>query len=239
MNVRQLLSPVVAACALAGASMSSHAAVLLSEGFDSVAALSGAGWVFKNNSSPTPLPPSATTWFQGNTAVFDAASGAVDSYAAANLTGAGDPPPAGARISNWLFTPEVSLDQPSSFEFALRLLGDGFLDIVGVYLSTSGASTDVGTTSLSEGVFSLLDAYSNDGADTGWVNRTIGVAGFGPGTTGRLAFRYFVDNTDIDGNYVGIDSVRLSTRDATVPEPTPAALLALALVGMAALRRRR
>lgn len=237
MNVRQLLSPVVAACALAGASMSSHAAVLLSEGFDNVAALSGAGWVFKNNSTPTLLP--ATTWFQGNPGVFGAASGAADSYAAANLTGAGDPLPAGARISNWLITPEVSLDQPSSFEFALRLLGDGFLDIVGVYLSTSGASTDVGTDSLSEGVFSLLDVYSNDGADPGWVNTTIGVAGFGPGTTGRLAFRYFVGDTDIDGNYVGIDSVRLTARDATVPEPTPAALLALALVGMAALRRRR
>lgn len=239
MNVRQLLSPLVATCALAGASMSSHAGVLLSEGFDNVGALAGAGWVFTNNSSPTPLPPTATTWFQGNPGIFNAASGAANSYAAANITGAGDLLPPGGRISNWLITPEVSLDQAASFEFALRLLGEGYLDTVEVYLSTSGASTDVGTTSSSTGVFSLLNVYANSNTDSGWVNETIGLAGFGPGTTGRLAFRYFVDNIDSAGNYVGIDSVRLTSQGATVPEPAPAALLALALVGMAALRRRR
>ncbi len=233
MNVRQLLSPMVAACALAGASMSSHAAVLLSEGFDSLAALPGAGWSFQNNS----VPLGVTNWFQGNTAVFPAAAGPADSYAAANFNNAEFP--AGGRISNWMITPEVSLDQPSSLEFALRLFGDGFLDTVEVYLSTAGASTDVGATSTSTGVFSLLSAYANAGPDSGWVNATIGLSGFGPGTTGRLAFRYFVEDSAVDGNYVGIDSVLLSTRDATVPEPTPAALLALALVGMAALRRRR
>ena len=38
----------------------------------------------------------------------------------------------------------------------------------------------------------------------------------------------------VDGNYVGIDSVSLTQ----IPEPTPAALVALALAGLA-LRRRR
>jgi hypothetical protein len=232
MNVRQLLSPVMAACALSGASMSSHAAVLLNEGFNSLAALPGAGWVFKNNSQPL----GATDWFQGNTAVFPAADGPADSYAAANFENAGSP---AGRISNWMITPQIALDGTPTLDFALRLFGSDFLDTVEVYLSTAGSSSDVGTTSTSTGDFTLLQAFSNAGPDSGWINESITLAAFASGTMGRLAFRYFVDNTDVDGNYVGIDSVNVSTRDATVPEPTPAALLALALVGMAALRRRR
>lgn len=228
MNVRQLLSPVVAACALAGASMSSHAAVLVSEGFNSLAALPGAGWAFKNNSQPL----GTTDWFQGNTSVFTAAAGPDDSYAAANFNNAVFP--AGGRISNWMMTPEVILDQKAQLDFALRLFGDGFLDTVEVYVSTAGASTDVGATSTSTGVFSLLGSFSNAGPDTGWVNESISLSGFAPGTTGRLAFRYFVNDSSVDGNYVGIDSVSLTQ----IPEPTPAALVALALAGLA-LRRRR
>lgn len=230
-NVRHLLSPIVAACALAGASMSSQAAVLLTEGFDDLGAMPG--WVFTNNSQPLGV----TNWFQGNVGVFTSAAGAPDSYAAANFNSAALPP--GGRISNWMITPEIALDGTPTLDFALRLLGEGFLDTVEVYLSTAGASTDVGATSTSTGDFTLLQAYSNAGADPGWVNESITLASLASGTTGRLAFRYFVEDSSIDGNYIGIDSVLVSTRDATVPEPTPAALLALALVGMGALRRRR
>lgn len=231
MKLRHCLSTLAAACTLAGASMSSQAAVLLSEGFDSLAGLPGAGWVFTNNSQPL----GSTDWFQGNTGVFTAAAGADDSYAAANFNNAGTP---AGRISNWMITPVMALDTPATLAFALRLLGDGLLDTVEVYVSTSGASADVGTTDTSTGDFSLLQSYASI-SDTGWVNESIALGGFGAGTTGRLAFRYVVDDTDFDGNYVGIDSVNVTTRDGTVPEPATAALLAVALAGIAGLRRRR
>lgn len=232
MNIHRLISPLLVAGALAGASATSHAAVLLSEGFDILAALPGAGWSFQNNS----VPLGVTNWFQGNAAdVFPAAEGAPDSYAAANFNNT----TSGGRISNWMITPQIALDGNPTLEFALRLLGaEGgpipYLDTVEVYLSTNGGSVFVGTTGTSTGDFSLLagGSFSSD-VDTGWVTHSLGLGTFAPGTTGRLAFRYFVDDSTADGNYVGIDSVAVTT----VPEPTPAALVALALAGLA-LRRR-
>lgn len=232
MNIQRLISPLVVAGALAGASLPGHSAVLLAQGFDDLGAMPG--WVFTNNSQPL----GASNWFQGNPAVFSAAAGAPNSYAGSNFDGAGF----GGRISNWMITPQIALDGLPTLEFALRMLGEGgtgfpYTDTIEVYLSTAGASADVGATSTSTGDFTLLQSYTTD-VDTGWVTHSIALAAFAPGTTGRLAFRYFVEDTSIDGNYIGVDSVLVSTRDATVPEPTPAALLALALVGMAVLRRR-
>lgn len=224
-NIHRFISPLLVAGALAGASATSHAATLVSEGFDDALL---PGWAIVNNSTPG----GSTGWFLGNPAIFPAAAGAPESYAAANFNGA----PAGGAISNWLMLPVVPLDQATTLEFALRLLGDdvlGLVDTVEVYLSTSGSSTDVGTTTASTGVFSLLQAFSS-AADTGWVNETINIGAFASGTTGRVAFRYVVSDTNLAGNYIGIDSVNLGT----VPEPTPAALVALALAGLA-LRRRR
>ncbi len=229
MKVRAALG----ACCLAFAmtAPAGAATTLLSEGFGNVGALAGAGWVMTNNSSPV----GATGWFQGNTGIFAAAAGAADSYIAANFLNAG----AGGAISNWLLTPELAMSTALSLEFSLRLLGDGFVDSVEVYYSSSGASADVGATSSSTGVFSLLAAYSSD-TDTDWVNHTLALAAQGAAATGRLAFRYVVGNTDLDGNYIGIDSVQVSTVDTQrVPEPATYALALLALAGLGAARRRR
>ncbi|EEF21853.1 conserved hypothetical protein, partial [Ricinus communis] len=140
---------------VAAASCSAAAAPLLFEGFNDVRTLPASGWVQINNSSP----PGAIGWFQGDPAIFPAASGAADAYVAANFNNAAY----GGQVSNWLLTPEVALFNGESLTFSLRLLGEGLLDRVEVYYSPNGAATNVGS-------FSLLNAFESD-TDTGWRQR--------------------------------------------------------------------
>lgn len=203
------------------------AAPLLNEGFDDVTTLAAKGWIQTNNSAPP-----ATGWFQGNPAIFNAASGAPNSYIAANYTSAGP----GGTVSNWLITPVLALNNGETLDFALHLLGDDFLDIVQVYLSVSGASANVGSTTISTGDFALLQSFQS-AVDTGWTPQSIALSGLAGPATGRFAFRYVVANNDTAGNYVGIDSVRIDS--ARVPEPGTFALAAVAFGALAWQRRHR
>lgn len=198
---------------------------LLSEGFDDITTLAASGWVLTNNSAPPGTP-----WFQGNPAIFPAASGASNSYIAANWTSAQP----GGNVSNWLITPQLALDNGETLNFALRLLGEGFLDTVDVYLSTNGASANVGSTDTSLGDFGVLLQSFSSSVDTGWAMQSITLSGLGAPTSGRFAFRYVARTNDTAGDYVGIDSVSVSAR--AVPEP---GTLALATLGLGALAWRR
>ncbi len=210
------MKKTLATIALLAASVGmAQAAPLLSENFDDIRTLNGNGWVRNNESTPL----GTTSWFQGNPAVFEADSGAPNSYIAANYLNAGT----NGTVSNWLLTPEVGITSRQTLDFSLRLLG-GFslFDTVEVYLSRNGASTDLSD-------FVLLQTYASD-IDTGWTKETLFVDGTG---TGRYAFRYLVDNTRDNGNYIGIDSVTVD-----VPEPTSTALFGIAILGLALSRRR-
>ena len=216
MKLKKLLSAML----FAGAACSSaHAGAVFTEGFDNVAGLAGAGWVRTNLSSPG----GTTAWFQGNPGVFASQSGAANSYIGANYLNAAP----GGTVSNWLFTPVLSLQSSLTLDFALRLAGGnaGLVDTVEVYVSTQGSSTSVSD-------FSLLQSFSS-GFDTGWQMQSVSLGSLGGVNAGRLAFRYFVGDTNLDGDYIGIDSVSLN-----VPEPGSLALLSLALVAAAAVRRR-
>jgi hypothetical protein len=191
------------------------------EGFNDIGTLPGSGWVLTNESAP----PGSTGWFQGIPGFFPAAAGPADSYVAANFNNAAF----GGTVSNWLLTPELALFNGESLNFSLRLLGEGVTDRVEVYFSSSGASADTGD-------FSLLSAYSSD-VDTGWTGRTVTVNGLAAPATGRFAFRYVVDDTSINGNYIGIDSV--SVNASAVPEPGTLALLLIGSVALLHARRRR
>lgn len=178
-----------------------------SEGFEDVDALFvPGGWVEINNS----VPLGTTGWGQGLPEdEFPAHNGPADSYISANFNNAGG----AGTISNWLLTPEVQLQTGTRIEFWTRRVDSPFADRLEVRLSTSGASTDVGLSALSTGDFGTLLRSINpelgDDYPVVWTRFSILLDGIEPGTTGRIAFRYFVTDSGPQGSlgdYIGIDT---------------------------------
>jgi hypothetical protein len=180
----------------------------ISEGFDNITTLPGAGWVMRNNSQPLGI----TGWFQGNSAVFPAQAGAATAYIGANFENTG----ATGTISNWLLTPPITLVNGATLSLWTRTVTAVlFPDRLQVRMSLAGAGTDVGTTATSVGTFTtlLLDVnpnYTTTGYPTVWTQFTITIGGVPTPTLGRLAFRYFVEDAGSAGqhsDYIGIDTV--------------------------------
>ena len=183
-------------------------------------------------------PLGADGWFQGNDGVFPAFDGLSDAYIAANFYCGGGL----ATISNWLLTPEVDLQDGDTLTFYTRTVElSAFPDRLQVRMSTNGSSINVGTTSTDVGDFTnlLLDinpTYTMGGYPESWTQFTVNISGVPAGTSGRLAFRYFVEdggpgpvsiNIGIDrAQYCGITSVRGRPRPRPTPRerPTPASL---------------
>ncbi|MCU0316107.1 MAG: PEP-CTERM sorting domain-containing protein [Fimbriimonadaceae bacterium] len=193
--------------------------------------LEASGWFFANLSSPRGL----RDWGQGNDVVFNSHQGAPNSYIVANFENTGST----GTISNWMFAPTRTLNNGDTFSFAARTNGD-FNDRLQVRLSTSGSSTNVGTTATSTGDFStlLLDINPtyNLSFPTTWTEYNLTVSGLSGPTSGRFAFRYFVEDAGFSGansDYMGIDTVSYQA----VPEPMT--LAALGLGALVAARRRR
>jgi hypothetical protein len=188
--------------------------------FSDAGALAGLGWSIVNNSSPAGL----TTWFQGNPAIFTAHEGADDDYLAANFLAA----EYGGDVSLWLITPVLTFVPGDVLTFYTRDAGNPFGNSMEVRLSTNGSSSDVGSSTTSVGDFTtLLGAVNPLRADSGypasWTALDLPIAA---GGHGRVAFRYLVTDTAIHGDYIGLDSVGIST--SAVPEPS-----ALLLAGFA------
>ncbi|RYE18426.1 MAG: hypothetical protein EOP51_21995, partial [Sphingobacteriales bacterium] len=193
------------------------AQLLINEGFTTVLPT---GWAQQNLSTPSGTNP---VWFQGNTTVFDAFSGAATSYAACNfnsVAGAGD-------ISNWMFTPQVALVNGNVFTFYTRTTTGDFPDRLELRMSTNGASVNVGATNASVGDYTTLlvsvnPTLTNAGYPITWTKYTATISGLPAPTTGRFAFRYTVTDGGPAGNnsdYIGVDEVQYGTPCSGTPTP--------------------
>ena len=235
MKILSTRKACITACLLGLASSPAWSATLIAENFDDLALAVTNGWVIDNQS----VPVGSNNWFQGSSGIFGAHSGALTSYAAANLnnttTGA---------ISNWLVAPVVSLGEGFTVTFYTRTeTNSPFPDRLQVRLSTNGASANVGAGAAAVGDFStlLLDinsAYAAGVYPEDWTVQNITLSGLGGATSGRIAFRYLIDDVNVNGNYIGVDT--FSVQDAgAVPEPATIFLTGIMLSAVALVRRRK
>lgn len=197
----------------------------MTQNFDDITTLAGAGWVMQNNS----VPIGSTNWFQGNPAAFNAFNGATNSYIGANFNNVAG----AATISNWLVTPNFTLKNGDVFTFYTRTSSDNmWADRLQVRMSTNGASTNVGTGSAAVGDFTTLLLDINPTLSLSvypmvWTQYTIVISGLSAPTSGRLAFRYFVDNGGPSGtnsDYIGIDNFVYTPYVCPTLTVTPASL---------------
>ena len=194
-----------------------------SQNFDNIFNLVQEYWAFRNNSEPH----GDTMWFQGDSRVFPAQAGLSNAYIAANFQNAGA---GAATISNWMFTPPLDLHDGAVLTFYTRTVAvRDHPDRLQVRMSTNDLSVDVGDTATSVGDFTnlLLDInphYTITGYPNIWTKYTVVLNGLGTRVTGRLAFRYFVENAGPNGansNWIGIDSFQYTSCGVPTPTPTP------------------
>lgn len=211
----------------------------LTEGFDNVdALLSTGGWVNVNNSDDPNL--ANFNWQQGNPGTFGytAESGAQNnSFAQVSYLAS-----KGTLTSDWLLTPVLTLQAGTTISFfTTASKGTTFANDLQVYVSLSGASTNVGSNdkSSSGGSFSLIPngdlnpglsptGYPNT-PPNGWTLESfiLTSAQVPVATSGRIGLRYYIPNTSAQGSAVGIDEFSVTT----IPEPSQLSLVALGALG--------
>lgn len=229
--------------------------VVLTEGFDTATQTTG-GWTLgsgfwpaqNNSASPDPSgawsPPGNPVTGQPG-ALNPPQSGSTDSYFATDVTATNSTSTTGVMVSDWLFTPQVSLRNNSTLTFYTRTrtgtTHESHLEIRISPAGDTGGTPNVGTTPTSVGIYTLklldVDPLNASNDPTGnypetWTQFTATVTGVTGTVTGRLAFRTFYDHGGFEapnGDTVGIDTVSYNL--APVPEP---GALALAGVGLLA-----
>lgn len=183
---------------------------LINEGFEG--ATIPAGWAQQNLSTPIGTVP---TWIFGAALLAPAQNGTANSYALGNFNNvAGN-----NTISNWLFSPTVTMQNGDVLTFYTRTVAaPAFPDRLEVRLSTNGASTNVGATNASVGDYTTLlltvnPSLTTTGYPASWTQFTATITGLAGPTSGRFGFRYFVTSGGPSGSNsdnIGIDNVQLT-----------------------------
>lgn len=190
---------------------------LINESFNTVSPLP-VGWAQQNLSSPVGVQP---LWFAGNAFPPYSPPG----FIAANYENT----TVGNQVSNWLFTPVITMKNGDKLSFYTRTSGSVIMpDMLQVRMSANGASTYAGNNSTSVGDFTALLATINssligNGYPSVWTPITVTITGLpSAGITGRIAFRYLTINSVIPGEnstMIGIDDVTFTTLSPCVGLP--------------------
>jgi hypothetical protein len=184
-------------------------------------------WQFVNASTGG---PGTTSWFQGNTTVFNAQAGPASGYIGANFNNS----TGSNAINNFLMSQVRTFNNGDTISFWTRTVGTvTFPDRLILKLSKSGASTNVADFNTT--LLTVNPTLTTTGYPSAWTQFTATVSGLSGPTSGRFAFNYNVTNAGPSGansDYIGIDTAAYTA----VPEPGTMAALGL---GAAALLRRR
>ena len=196
-----------------------QAQILLQEGFDNVTSLTG--WTQTNQSSPL----GTSNWFQGNSTVFTAQTGAPAAYIGANFNNT-----AGAgTISNWLITPQLMVQDGDVLKFWTQTSYDpDYADRLEVR-SSAGTTFTAPSGSTGLGSFTNLHLEINPTLSNvegvypdPWAEFTITVTGVSATPVAmNFAFRYFVTDGGPAGNnsnYIGIDTFSVERPNMAVTD---------------------
>ncbi|NMH27233.1 T9SS-dependent choice-of-anchor J family protein [Flavobacterium silvaticum] len=201
---------------------------LFHENFDSTQnQLFTAGWERSNQSEPL----GTSNWSKGTAGVQDYfGTGAYNGNAATSFAYCNFASALGSgTISNWLFTPVISLNNGDVITFySAKGLSGGetiYADRLELRISANGAASVLPAGAEDTGDFTTLALTINpdlttDGYPTEWTQFSYTVSGIPDGTDCRIAFRYYVTEggtTGANSDYVGIDEFSvdrpLSTQD--------------------------
>ena len=174
----------------------------ITEGFENVPVLlDTGGWVDVNNSD---VPNNAFDWRQGSPGTgvndfgFNAQSGPANSFAEASFGAT-----SGVILSDWLLTPEVTLQAGDTISFwTTATLNATFANDLQVAISLNGSSTNVGSNAQTPvgGNFNVLTngdinpTLSVNGYPQGWTEFTFTLTSSEVPTAalGRIGLRYYV-----------------------------------------------
>jgi hypothetical protein len=195
------------------------------------------GWTIINKSNPL----GDDTWSQGESARFPDIHGALGGYGRVDSYSTGtDASGFVGTISNWLISPEIPLINGQVVEFYTRTADPVFPDNpaliypdrLQVRVSVSGPSLNVGAGEFDTGDFITLlkdinPTYGKSGYPQRigeypltWTAYRIPLKNLPPQATGRLAFRYFVENggpSGVNSFYIGIDQVSVCSPQVFIP----------------------
>lgn len=202
-------------------------------GFDgTTAAMVSAGWQLTNQS--TPIYSGAPVWAiasytsplgnpifgSGNTTTVPVGqAGGNNSFAIVNYTSTGTSSSAGSgTISNWLISPNITVENGDVVTFYTRKGTDGntdYADRLELRMSSDAATVIPAGGATNVGSFTTLGVSVNPNLLTGfvypktWTQYTYTVSGLTGPTAVKFAFRYFVTNGGPAGSnsdIIGIDT---------------------------------
>jgi len=157
-------------------------------GDNSITGLEARGWTVWDLDGGGTNP----AWYQGNffIEVFPSYEGQANGYVASDWTGTND----SDIVDHWLISQEISVSSGDELSFWIRSGNQSFLDTLYIYISEDGT-----TNSLT--LVSFLEVPKNDWFESGYTFTNDGTILFG--------FRYYVFDSNVNGDYIGIDDVKI------------------------------